>query len=295
MRPSQIGLFAGGRNRSVVISSNQTNYNLHTALGSPTSPVNVSVTINSGVVVSSNNTSTPAFDQGSLPAGSRVTLVNNGSLRGMGGAGGAGASLTDDIGTSVSRTVAAAGGAGGTALRLTRPTIIANGAGEIFGGGGGGGGGAGGLTEVELTGMTVIGGGGGGGGRSGSTAPGGSGGTGEEVSPTYVLFEGAGNAGSNGTSAGAGTGGTARASGSGSSGGAGGNGGDWGANGTSGGAVSGSDFGYTLFDMEAFYDPAPPTTSFAAGGAAGKAVDLNGQSITWLSGNTGARVKGAVS
>ena len=31
-----------------------------------------------------------------------------------------------------------------------------------------------------------------------------------------------------------------------------------------------------------------------AGGAAGKAINLNGQTITWLGGNNGTQVKGAV-
>lgn len=294
MLGSKIGLFVNGRNRSVIIPTNQTNYNLFTALGSPATPVNVTVTINSGVVISSNNTATPAFNGGALPSGSIVRIINNGSIRGMGGAGGAGTSFTSNIATITGKTLGGVGGAGGSALRLGAPTTIVNGAGEIFGGGGGGGGGAGGITEVEEVGMTVIGGSGGGGGRSGSTSSSGAGGAAVETS-TYQVFEGTGNAGVVGSSSSAGTGGAGRASGNGGVGGPGGAGGDWGAAGSSGGAVSGNELGFGFFDVQAYNPPNPGATSFGAGGAAGKAVDLNGFSVTWVSGNDGARVKGAVS
>jgi hypothetical protein len=294
MLASHIGLIGGGGSRTVVISSNQTNYNLHTALGSPSTPVRVTVVINSGVAVSSNNTSTPAFDQGSLPAGSAVLLINNGSIRGMGGAGGAGTSFTSNIATISGKTTGGAGGSGGTALRLTRPTTVVNGAGEIFGGGGGGGGGAGGITEVEEAGMTVIGGSGGSGGRGGATSSGGAAGVAVETS-SYQVFEGNGNAGNTGSSSGAGATSSGRASGNGGVSGAGGAGGDWGAAGSAGGTVSGNELSFGFFDVEAYNPPNPGATSFGSGGAAGKAVDLNGQSITWISGNDSTHVKGAVS
>jgi hypothetical protein len=51
--------------------------------------VNVTVTVNAGIYVWSDSTSLPAFDTGSpWPAGSTITLVNNGYIMGKGGNGG---------------------------------------------------------------------------------------------------------------------------------------------------------------------------------------------------------------
>jgi hypothetical protein len=279
MLASKIGLLGGSQ--TLVISSNQTNFNLHTALGSPSGAVRAVVVINSGVVVSSNNTSTHAFDEGPLPAGSSVLLINNGSIYGMGGAGGNGgnASVPTIFGETV--TAGANGSVGGPALRLAAPTSIINATGEIFGGGGGGGG-SGGLGSSNLSPdiMWAIGGSGGGGGRSGVSTGASSAGTATTggAPENYIL---PGLTGSAGTSSASGAGGVSQG-GSGAfaglSTGAGGAGGDWGAAGASAGAGAGGLRG-----------------SAGSGGAAGKAVDLNGQSITWISGNDGARVKGAVS
>ena len=295
MLASKIGLLGGSR--TLVISSNQTNFNLHTALGSPSTPVRATVVINSGVVISSNNASTPAFDEGALPAGSSVTLINNGSIRAFGGAGGAGGTafydspFTPDLRGSA---VGSNGQSGGNALRLTAPTVVVNGAGEIFGGGGGGGGGGGvaWFTGGEESYFQANGGGGGGGGRSVSTSSAGAAGV---ASSNYFIpgvVPHSGVIGSTGGPSGAGSGGTggdsnpAGISYVGASGGA---GGDWGAAGSAGQTPSTPP-----------YEPGIPEGSAVisaggSGGAAGKAVDLNGQSITWVSGNTVDRVKGAVS
>ena len=280
MRPSQIGLFGGGRNRSVVISADQTNYNLFTALGSPASPIDVVVTVNSGITVRSNSTATPAFDEGALPSGSRVRLINNGKIYGMGGAGGGSKAGTINVGGDVTYTgTNSAGGAGGDALKLTAPTTIVNASGEIFGGGGGGGSGT--VVEIQDSAVYLLAGGGGGGGRGANTSSAGVSGliSGFYVDPSYQGTNG--GTGSSSGAGSAGSGGTATTEGGPASGGAGGAGGDW--------ATAGSNGG--TFSSPYFTSTSGPTT----GGAAGKAVDLNGQSITWVSGNDSTHVKGAVS
>jgi hypothetical protein len=103
---------------------------------------------------------------------------------------------------------------------------------------------------------TPIGGGGGGGGRSYATSSGGAGGAGTP----------SGLAGGNGTTAGAGAGGT---NGYGND--PAGAGGDWGSAG-----------------VTPWYYP-------GAGGPGGKAIALNGYSVTWTAGNNSTQVKGAVS
>ena len=275
MFPSQIGLLGGGR-RVIVIAANQTNYNLRTAMGNPPGPLDILVKIASGVVISSNNASTPAFDEGSgWASGTKIYIQNLGSIRGMGGAGGNGGSIEGAIGVPSTDVAPTNGGAGGTALKLGAPTRIENASGEVFGGGGGGGGGRYEYTEIVELGMVALGGSGGGGGRGGSTSNAGSAGTGNETT-AYVAQEGNGNAGGTGSSSGAGSGG-AGISYSPYFSGAGGNGGDWGTAGSAGGTA---------------YATSGAATS---GGAAGKAVDLNSQTITWISGNDSTHVKGAVS
>ena len=289
MLASKIGLLGGSR--TLVISSNQTNFNLHTALGSPGGAVRATVIINSGVVVGSNNSATPALDEGPLAAGSRVTIINNGRLAGMGGAGGAGGDAGYVLGSGLpgtdSNTAGASGAAGGTALRLTAPTIIVNGAGEIFGGGGGGGGGGGSTGWVNEDSWYVLAfpANGGGGGQGANSSSGGAGG----VVNNYTDFEGTlPSAGSAGSSSGPGAGGPAYDPGTaGTAGvtvGEGGAGGAWGTAGT-GGTTTTYTSGWDFVD----------TAANGSGGAAGKAVDLNGFSVTWVSGNTSDRVKGAVS
>lgn len=117
-----------------VISADATNYNLRAAAiaagWDQVVPLMASVTINSGIVVSSNNTSIPAFDTGSgFPAGSELSIVNNGHICGMGGVGGAGVNGSSNIGSP-----------GGAALSVGYACVVDN-VGVIAGGGGGGGGG----------------------------------------------------------------------------------------------------------------------------------------------------------
>ena len=186
---------------NVTLAANTTSYNLKVAAiaagWNPIQSLVATVSVNSGVVIGSASAATPAFDTGSgLPAGSSLTLINNGSILGKGGAGGTGNSGT--------------GGAGGPALAASYPISITNN-GTIAGGGGGGGGGGSGLS-----GLTLYGGGGGGGGRGYTGGAGGAGGFGGV----------GGTAGTAGTSTTAGTGGVGAGNG--------GNGGNLGAAGTAG-------------------------------------------------------------
>lgn len=149
------------------------------------------------------------------------------------------------------------GGSGGPAISMGFDATIDNSAGAIYGGGGGGGG--------SRTGIT-WGGGGGGGGQSYQASSGGSGAA--AMNPSY-----SGQPGGSGTFSGAGVGGNAGAAGTGK----GGNGGAWGSAGAAGNPnTAGGSIGP------------------GGGGAAGKAVNINGKTITWLGGNDGTHVKGAV-
>lgn len=236
------------------------------------------ITIGSGIYIWSDNTGIAALTTGLFPGG--LTIINNGYIIGKGGNGGSNS----------------AGGSGGTALSLgcnciiTNNSYIAGGGGggggsNSLGGGGGAGGGAGGYTTdgigVSSTGGAggsnglagsngvvtyayfyeaywVYGGGGGGrilpgvGGSGGSTGGqgGGSGGAGGGVTVNSWTFAAGGSANNAGASAPIQNPG---------------GGGGWGASGGLAGA--GADIQY-------------------AAGAGGKAIALNGYSVTWLSGTS---------
>lgn len=252
------------------ISANTTNYNLRSAAiaagWNQVSPLRASVTINSGVYVSSNSTGAYAFDTGtSFPTGSSLSLTNNGFIVGMGGAGGNGAGYNNTI------VAGSAGGNGGPALRADAAISITN-SGTIAGGGGGGGGGT--LYRQAVFDKGVWAGGGGGGGRSSaaSNAVAGAGGVANEIGSGIV--EAPGSAGTVGTTSAAGSGGAGGSAVDGGgitrSGGTGGAGGDWGAAGSAG--TTGST---------------PVTAGPYAGGAAGAAV-VGNSNITWLA--TGTRL-----
>lgn len=252
---------AYGGGSTLEISSSLANYNIYTMLGSPTSAVNVTLTIPSGVTVSSNNTGTPALDTGNLPSGSTVTIINNGSIIGAGGAGGTGGALS----ACATITAGESGGSGGNAINLTVPTTIDNTNGYIFGGGGGGGGGG---ATYSICGFGWSGGGGGG----GAGSIGGAGGAGGY---NYYIYD-AGDPGTSGGTSGGGGGGGGYFDGVRHAGG-GGNGGEYGTSGNTGDVGVGG-----------------VNSSAGAGGSAGKAVNLNGNTITWTGGNDATRVKGAV-
>jgi len=131
--------------RTIIIDSNINNVNLRTihdgifpvpvAFESPS--ITVTCIIESAVIVGSVDTATPSFDVGTWPGGVSIHIVNNGEIRGAGGAGGIGGNSTgSNAGSPLD------GFPGGTAL-YTRYPITYEDAGAItYGGGGGGGGGS---------------------------------------------------------------------------------------------------------------------------------------------------------
>jgi len=289
MIPSALGRLGGVR--TVNITSNQTNYNLRTALGSPAGAMRIVVKIASGVTISSSNAGTPAFDEGAgWASGTTISIVNEGSIYGAGGMGGAGGATTYLYNPPNTKSVsnASSGSTGGSALKLTAPTTITNASGEIFGGGGGGGGGGSMYMEVAdaESYQLAVGGGGGGGGRGPNLAGAGSGGVATSDIPAIQDNGSVGVAGSSSAGGAGGLGGDGLPVGIDLQGGVGGTGGGgWGTAGSAGGLAD---------------DPSGLATNSArgavgAGGAGGKAVDLNGQTLTWISGNDPSRVKGAVS
>lgn len=150
---------AASQTISLSISSNTQNYNAYNAAiaagWNGADPLNLTVTVAPGVVVGSNSTGAYAFDTGSgYPAGSSISIINNGYIVGAGGAGGNGGQV------AYYQCSGTAGGAGGPALHIGFNTAVTN-SGVIGGGGGGGGGGA--ARCVGLTKGNTYGGGGGGG------------------------------------------------------------------------------------------------------------------------------------
>ena len=136
-----IGNFYGKSNAvtiNLTIAASTTNYNLKTALiaagWNQVTPVICTCTINAGVTVYSTSTGSYAWQTGTgYPAGSSLSLINNGIIVGRGGNGGAGGN------TGVA---GAAGGGAGPALLASVPISITNNNRIAGGGGGGGGGGA---------------------------------------------------------------------------------------------------------------------------------------------------------
>ena len=209
-----IGLVKGEFVFVDVITSDVTNYNLRAravAAGwDQVVPLVATTTVNSGIVLSADSTSQYAFDTGAtFPAGTTLTLVNNGFVVGMGGAGGA---------------MYTAGSNGGPALRA-QYAISIDAAGGVIGGGGAGGGGAF---------------GGGGGGRSGRTDA--AGGTGVPAGASGTFSSGGSGGG------GGGAGGTTGPGGNGSGGGGGGGGG-WGASGGAAGIYAGGTGGAAVVEI----------------------------------------------
>jgi hypothetical protein len=237
---------------SYTISSNQVNLNLFSYAGSPScTGGSYTFTISPGVTVYSNNTAMPALTTGTWPSGTTLTLVNGGSIIGMGGAGGSGNITPAWSGNP--------GYPGGDAVSVTTNVTITNN-GMIAGGGGGGGGGA---QTVQRFGQQGA---GGGGGQSFSSSAGGGG----------VNISGAGGTQSSGGNGGGyfdpyGIGGAA------------------GVNGTTGNAIGtyvcggGGGGGYGAYGGTGATHGQVP----GAGGAPGKAVNANGNTIIWLA--TGTR------
>jgi hypothetical protein len=198
--------------KSIVITTNQNNVNIKSVLGSAFDsdrPLDVTFTINSGVVISSTSTASYALQTGSSYAsGSKITVFNNGSIVGRGGDGGKGGTGSWDA------PISSTSGKNGGPAFLAMVTALINNTGTIGGGGGGGGGGNGVLSVYNskvtpFKGYSFYGAGGGGGGGGGGSA----GGTSGDSSFSYVVttetnvFKNSGENGNGGSITGSGDGG----------------------------------------------------------------------------------------
>jgi len=227
---------------TLTISSNKTNLCVRAAAVTAgwNQSSNLTVVVNSGIIVSANSTGTPGMTvSGTFPGG--ISIKNNGYIIGMGGGGGYGGNW----GCCCSSSPPSGGCSGGTALYVRSAVTICNSSGVIGGGGGGGG---------AASSFGGHGGAGGGGGRTGSTnSPGGGAGGsyyqyGQPGGGGAGTFAGAGGPGSQGYNPyGAGGGGGWGASGTGACSGPGGGGAatcgasgriTWSANGTRYGSIN---------------------------------------------------------
>jgi len=261
---------------SATISSNQTDLNLRTwALGAGWNGTSAAtITVGSGVYIYATSTGTPGLTiNGSWPGG--VTLVNSGYIAGKGGdanGGSGGDAISLGVNCTITNNSYIGGGGGGGQVNTNGSMGGGGGAGGGAGAstsgsaGGGAGGGAGSagsngtLVGTVIKGTTYYWGGGGGGGRifPGSGGAGGGGGNGGTQPVCNGKGGGAGGGGgvAQGQQGPGGAGGSSNNAG-GSTGGpysGGGGGGGWGA---SGGSTNGG-----------------------GGGSGGKAIALNGYSVT---------------
>lgn len=266
-----------GTTLPITIASNCLDWSLKALIGTLGAPATINILVAAGVIVEASTPGTPAIDLSGLISGCTVNLVNLGYIQGRGGKGGNGASASypGSGGTILS---AGPGHAGGRAILGPGSGCtfnITNVNGFIWGGGGGGGGGG------AFDGNPTLGAGNGGGGGGG--AGGGAGGDGGRSSfissgpPQIGTDGGDGTLGFSGTFGTAGTG----TNQGGANIGAAGAGGDWGAVGAAGTAAAGVVTGH-------FGSP-------GAGGAAGKAIELSGGAVTFVSGSGAPNVKGVVS
>lgn len=270
------------------ISSSVQNYNLRSAMLSAGYPgsgaFNATITINSGVYVWSDSVATAGFDTGSLSGGT-INITNNGFIIGRGGNG--------------SGALNSAGNPGGPAMSISHNVNMTNnsyiagggGSGGQRNGGGGAGGGSGG-TGQSSSGSPGAGGAIGAVGAQGGTCQGGG-----QPSPVTSMAHGAGGGrqlpGSGGASGG--TGGAAQGGGAGGSGGSfrlsglPGSGGaiqsqaGGGAGGAAGNAGGGSGHNRDgVGGGGGGWGASGGTGSInRAGGAGGKAIALNGNSVTF--------------
>jgi hypothetical protein len=311
--------FYGKSNRvalSVTYSSSTANasLNLSGISGYVAGGSNITITINAGVYLYATTNANAGLTLTGGTAGDTLTIVNNGYIMGGGGNGSAGgtaqsgsSALSIPISATINNTNASAyiGGGGGGGQGGTNGYLTCGGGGGAGGGNGGAGAGAAGTGGAigssgsrgpQYPGSTNSGGGGGGGrifpstqttfsyfsaSPNGSWAQSGPGGSGGGCGGVSVSGGGNGQY-STGVSNGGGPGqaGSSDASrNSASYGGTGaGGGGGWGASGSGWTNITG----------------AGAKTSGTQFGVGGRAVQLNGNSVTWTSGNT-TRVYGAVS
>ncbi len=283
--PNALTLIYGASLIEVTINTNQSDYSLRQALIDAeydvNLPLDVRVTIGSGVTVLSTTTSKAAIDTGALAIGTTVEIVNNGIICGKGGAGGAGQTSTGSRGSD-----------GGAAIRVEGASVTINNAnGYIYGGGGGGGGGGGSYNSYNGPQFTLVtnraSGSGGGGGQSCHISSGGGTANSTTTYPGGWSIWQAGS-GQPGTQAAQGQPGWPRGQVTHTStvyirGGSGGLGGNFGEDGGAG--VNGTDS-----------NTSGTQTNYSGGarGKAGKAVHTVSGAATISAGNTSERVKGDV-
>ena len=214
---------------SLVISSNTNNYNIYSSRGGTytAGTSDVTVTINSGVTVGSTSTGAYAMDTGSgWTSGDTITIVNNGTIKGRGGNGGAGGNASYP--NASSGNVGQTGGDAFVARTVSGINYVFTNNGSVYGGGGGGGGGGGASYATTVGKDTVTFASAGDGGGGGAGVNGGSGGSGGSASGSNTPIQG--DDGNTGTATAGGAGGD-----KGGLSGAGGSGGGLGSNGSSGG------------------------------------------------------------
>lgn len=250
----------------LTISTNTYNYDVYTNRG-PTYVAgfsDITVTVNAPVTVGSTATPTYALlVPSAFSPTDTVTIVNNGVIQGMGGGGGPGGNAPGAAPVPATAVPGVAGGTGGNAIYVNRPTTITNNGTVASGGGGGGGGGSVQVPSKPQPAGWGGGGGGGGAGLNGGAA--GAGGTGK-VGPSPSLG-GPGSTGAAGTSPAGGAGGSGFVNGA-ISGGTGGTGGGRGAAGASGNAAA---------------HPNPSIARFGAPGAGGATGNyiVGNPFVTW--------------
>jgi hypothetical protein len=259
--------------------------NLWTLVGQPTGAVTVNYETPPGGIYS-NIPGIPALDLRGFASGSTLNVTLRGPVMGTPGEGGDGCAIGSTFGEDggsgrrgLSGNLAQPGRDGGNAIEGPGAGITFNLSainGYAFGGGGGGGGGGGSLDFAGDANSAAGGGGGAG-------AGGGRGGRGGRVasSDTSAAATATGQAGDDSTgglSGAPGGGGAGAGSGSGT-GDDGGAGGDFGEDGAAGDSP-------TTYDRD---------FAGAPGGIGGKAIELNGGSVTITDGNDSTHIKGDVS
>lgn len=268
---------------SINIVQNTSNFNLLAQMGGTvSSPVNVTITVGRGAIVTSLTPLLPAMDLSGMPSGSIITLINLGYIQGAGGYGGDGGwQIMTGSGGNQTGEDAQDGGNGGVALKCSgsgTTTNVTNAAGHIWGGGGGGGGGGVGSANSGASSLVANAGGGGcgagGNPRFGRGARAINADTGTHSAISGLVSQVGTTAAANAF----GVGGAGAEAGAGMDGGDGGAGGNWGAAGTAGGSPAGT------FQIAG-----------GAAGAAANAIEKNSSTVNVISGGGSPNIIGTVS
>ena len=151
--PQEIYVNNGGTwtlvHKVVNITSNIANLNLYNYVGSPSNALTLKVVIGSGVTIYSTDPGSPSLVISGFNSASNITIINNGSIIGAGGAGGTGTNY--GAGPSTAQA-----GSGGTAIYTHNYITIQNNGLVAGGGGGGAGGGYYSSSSSCFTGDTLV-------------------------------------------------------------------------------------------------------------------------------------------